>query len=201
MHGCGDRAAGKDNLMHPSFATGSEPAGIHPGWFEIVSITDADLDAEPDPAHDERIRYRAFQDVLRTASALDRAATDVLADLDLTAGAFFALIELGAESPRGLAPSELARRLGVARRTATLYVDILERNGWAARHPHPDDRRMVLAALTTTGAELVARVGEAYAFRLARLLGDLAAPQAARLTELLGELAADRVLARSRGAL
>jgi hypothetical protein len=59
---------------------------------------------------------------------------------------------------------------------------------------------MVLAALTSTGADLVATVGEAYAFRLARLLGDLAAPQAANLTQLLSELPADRVLARARGA-
>ena len=32
---------------------------------------------------------------------------------------------------------------------------MLERQGWAARHAHPDDRRMVLATLTPKGVEVL----------------------------------------------
>ena len=173
---------------------GRQTTGIHPNWFAAQNEEDDDTARDLD----DRLRFRAFMNVLRASSALDRAATEVLSDLDLTAGAFGALLELGDVVPGGLAPSELARRLGVARRTATLYVDILERHGWAARHPHPDDRRMVLAILTPNGERILAEVGDAYARRLARLLSDVSAIQAERLIQLLGMLSAERVLALAR---
>ncbi|MEA2586111.1 MAG: hypothetical protein QOF33_4196, partial [Thermomicrobiales bacterium] len=88
-------------------------------------------------------------------------------------------------SPKGLAPSELARRLAVARRTATLYVDILARQGWVERQAHPDDRRMVLARLTPVGTRLLTELGAAYKRRLASLLGDISPIQAERLRQLL----------------
>ncbi len=143
------------------------------------------------PGTEHTLRFAAFTQLLRTAGALDRAATDVLADLDLTAGAFGALLELDSAGDRGLAPSELARRLAVARRTATLYVDILTRHGWAERHAHPDDRRMVLARLTPSGSRLVAELGDAYRLRLAALLGDISPIQAERLRQLLALLPVD----------
>jgi DNA-binding MarR family transcriptional regulator len=142
---------------------------------------------------EDATRFSAFLQLLRTAGAVDRAASDVLADLELTAGAFGALLELSHAGPKGLAPSELARRLSVARRTATLYVDILERQGWVERGPHPDDRRMVLACLTRTGKRLLEEVGEAYKRRLAALLGTMSPLQAERLRQLLAAIDLDAV--------
>lgn len=136
-------------------------------------------------------RFGAFIQLLRTAGALDRAATDALSDLDLTAGAFGALVELGEVGDGGIAPSELARRLAVARRTATLYVDILARQGWAEREAHPDDRRMVLAHLTDSGKQILADLGEAYKRRLASLLGEMSPLQAERLRQLLALVPTD----------
>lgn len=159
----------------------SEPRrAVHPGWLAAEPIAEA---AAHDP--EDSARFAAFVQLLRTAGALDRAATDALADLDLTAGAFGALLELGAAGDVGVAPSELARRLAVARRTATLYVDILARQGWAERHAHPDDRRMVLATLTPAGHRLIDDLGGAYKRRLAALVGDLSPIQAERLRQLL----------------
>jgi DNA-binding MarR family transcriptional regulator len=168
-----------------STATLERPS-VHPGW----------LLAESTPTHapqvaEDTYRFTAFMQLLRTAGALDRAASDALADLDLTAGAFGALMELGEIGDRGLAPSELARRLAVARRTATLYVDILARHGWAVREPHPEDRRMVLASLTPTGKQLLADLGSAYKQRLALLLGDISPLQAERLRQLLALIPTD----------
>ncbi|MGH2533919.1 MAG: MarR family winged helix-turn-helix transcriptional regulator [Thermomicrobiales bacterium] len=147
---------------------------------------------EVSPEVENTARFDAFLQLIRTAGAIDRAATDVLADLDLTAGAFGALLELGTAFPGGLAPSELARKLAVARRTATLYVDILERQGWAERKPHPDDRRMVLARLTPVGRRLLDELGDAYKRRLAALLDDMTSIQAERLRQLLALIAVDR---------
>jgi DNA-binding MarR family transcriptional regulator len=157
----------------------AQPA-VHPKWLTIAAC-------ETEPPHDPEdvARFNTFRQLLRTAGALDRAATDVLADLNLTAGAFSALLELGEAHPTGLAPSELARRLAVARRTATLYVDILARHGWTERHAHPDDRRMVLARLTPEGLRLLDDLGTAYKRRLAALLADISPVQAERLRQLL----------------
>lgn len=155
-------------------------SAVHPKWLTIAAC-------ETEPPHDPEdvARFNTFRQLLRTAGALDRAATDVLADLNLTAGAFSALLELGEAHPTGLAPSELARRLAVARRTATLYVDILARHGWTERHAHPDDRRMVLARLTPEGLRLLDELGTAYKRRLAALLADISPVQAERLRQLL----------------
>jgi DNA-binding MarR family transcriptional regulator len=134
---------------------------------------------------EDSIRFDAVMQLLRTAGAMDRAATDALSDLDLTAGAFGALVELGAVGDEGIAPSELARKLAVARRTATLYVDILARHGWAQRSAHPRDKRMVLARLTPSGETLLEEWGDAYKRRLSHLLGEISPLQAERLRQLL----------------
>jgi DNA-binding MarR family transcriptional regulator len=167
--------------------TDGKACAVHPGWLGQEAPTPEITQEAEDAA-----RFDAFLQLIRTAGAIDRAATDVLADLDLTAGAFGALLELGDSYPGGLAPSEMARKLAVARRTATLYVDILERQGWAERKPHPDDRRMVLARLTPVGRRLLDELGEAYKRRLAGLLGDMTSIQAERLRQLLGLIAVDR---------
>jgi len=164
-------------------------SGVHPGWYSMP-VSDFETTQE----QDDTARFTAFMQLLRTAGALDRAATDVLADLDLTAGAFGSLLELGDVSPGGLAPSELARRLCVARRTATLYVDILERQGWVERRAHPDDRRMVLATLTPKGLHLLAELGDVYKRRLAQLLTDMPAIQAERLRHILSSIDADEAI-------
>jgi DNA-binding MarR family transcriptional regulator len=159
---------------------------VHPGWLlsesSMVPVAHENEDT---------MRFDAFMQLLRTAGALDRAATDALSDLDLTAGAFGALVELGVVGDHGIAPSELARRLAVARRTATLYVDILARHGWAEREAHPDDRRMVLARLTDSGIALLADLGEAYKHRLSQLLGEITPLQAERLRQLLALVPTD----------
>lgn len=159
---------------------------VHPGWLLAEAQTPHVADE-----NDDALRFEAFMKLLRTAGALDRAATDALADLDLTAGAFGALVELGEVGGIGIAPSELARRLSVARRTATLYVDILARHGWAERSAHPDDRRMVLARLTPAGETLLAEHSDAYKSRLAELIGDVSSLQVERLLQLLSALTSE----------
>lgn len=162
---------------------------VHPKWLAV--------DEDWQSPHEEQtnadsVRYHAFMQLIRTAGALDRAATDALVDLELTAGAYGALVELAEVGDAGIAPSELARRLAVARRTATLYVDILARHGWASREAHPEDRRMVLARLTPEGIGLLERVGHAYQHRLSLLLGEMTPYQAEMLQELLSIIPTDR---------
>jgi DNA-binding MarR family transcriptional regulator len=181
-----NQAPVSSGMFHGSAAEEASRCAVHPGW-----LLQEPIPVEPVHGTEEEARFGAFLQLLRTAGAIDRAAADVLSDLDLTAGAFGALLELGAAQPQGLAPSELARRLAVARRTATLYVDILERQGWAERNAHPDDRRMVLAKLTPVGSRLLEELGDAYKRRLALLMGDMTPLQAERLRQLLSVIQLD----------
>ena len=155
---------------------------VHPGWLSTEAAFHDTPDSE---AEEARMRFTAFAQTMRTAGALDRASTDILGELGLTAGAFFALLELEAAGDRGIAPSELARRLAVARRTATLYVDILAKEGWVSREAHPSDRRMVLASLTDDGKAMLARVGDVYKNKLGNLFRTLSPLQAERLRQLM----------------
>ncbi len=153
---------------------------MHPGWMMKNDVSGyVVLSTESD------VRFAAVSQVLKTAGYLDRAASDLLSELGITAGAFNALLEIERHGEDGIAPSELARSLAVARRTATLYVDVLTQNGWASRRPHPDDRRMVLASLTPDGRSLLDRVGETYRQRLADLLGSMGSDDANQLRLLL----------------
>lgn len=170
-------------------ATTMSRASVHPKWLVFDDSWQAPHEAL---ANADSVRYHAFMQLIRTAGALDRAATDALVDLELTAGAYGALVELSEVGDAGIAPSELARRLAVARRTATLYVDILAKHGWATREAHPEDRRMVLARLTPSGGELLERVGHAYQHRLSMLLGEMSSYQAEMLQELLAIIPTDR---------
>src|SRR5690606_22701830 len=174
--------------------TGLTRSAVHPGWLLMEEIPSHEATAGES---DDSVRFHAFMHLIRTAGALDRAATDALADLDLTAGAYGALVELAEVGDDGIAPSELARRLSVARRTATLYVDILARHGWASREAHPDDKRMVLARLTPDGEGLLQRVGHAYQHRLSMLLGDMTPHQAEALQDLLELIPTDREVTRA----
>ncbi len=162
---------------------------VHPKWLVFDENWQATDEVQ---SNTDSVRYHAFMQLIRTAGALDRAATDALVDLELTAGAYGALVELSEVGEAGVAPSELARRLSVARRTATLYVDILARHGWATRDAHPEDKRMVLARLTPEGAALLERVGHAYQHRLSLLLGEMTPYQAEMLQDLLEIIPTDR---------
>lgn len=167
---------------------------VHPKWLDFDENWQSTDDGQTNA---DSVRYHAFMQLIRTAGALDRAATDALVDLELTAGAYGALVELAEVGDAGIAPSELARRLSVARRTATLYVDILARHGWASREAHPDDKRMVLARLTEDGEGLLQRVGHAYQHRLSMLLGDMTPHQAEALQDLLELIPTDREVTRA----
>jgi DNA-binding MarR family transcriptional regulator len=175
---------------------GSPKAAVHPGWLAV------DRPGEADERCDEQDggRFATFQQLMRTAGMLDRAATETLGHLQLTAGSFFALLELAAAGRGGVAPSELARRLSVARRTATLYVDILAQRTWAERVPHPDDRRMVLARLTPDGERVVAELGGAYRKRLGQLMESLSPMQAERLRQLLAAVSLESAKANEPSA-
>jgi DNA-binding MarR family transcriptional regulator len=85
---------------------------------------------------------------------LRHAANAELDPLGVTWGQVRALrtIAAGGDAMR---MSELADRLGIARRSATSVVDDLVARGLVARRPDPADRRGVAVVLTRRGAALL----------------------------------------------
>ncbi len=80
--------------------------------------------------------------------------------------------------------SELGERLGVTGRNVTVLVDGLERDGLAARVPHPSDRRATLIELTDVGRELVEARYEAHHARAMALFDRM--PESDRSALLAG---------------
>jgi len=59
----------------------------------------------------------------------------------------------------GLAPGEVARRLGLATPTVTRAATRMEAAGLLRRRPHPSDRRLVRLVLTDKGRDLEEVIG------------------------------------------
>jgi len=86
--------------------------------------------------------------------------------------------------------SELAASAGVAPPTATRMLDALVRDGFVARTPCEDDRRVVRVALTEGGRDAVATAGRQVAERRARVRDQLSPEEQAQAAALLRRLAA-----------
>ena len=96
--------------------------------------------------------------VLGASRALVAVAARSLATVadDVTLAQYRVLIELASQGPQRLA--DLATALKVDRSTATRMCDRLVRKRLITRRRSHEDRRVVRASLTPSGAELVAEV-------------------------------------------
>ena len=116
--------------------------------------------------------YRAFDGGM-SACGLTLARTKVLARLQLGGPA---------------RPSMLATEFGVAPRTITELVDILERDGLVARKADPTDRRALLVTLTGQGEAALAVAGATRTRLMKQVFGALEADDRATMARLLQTL-------------
>jgi DNA-binding MarR family transcriptional regulator len=91
-----------------------------------------------------------------------------------------ALIELA--SARGIAQGELASVLHLDKSTVSRLAASLERKGWVRRGRDEENQRYVRLYLTPQGAEVAARVWQAWLSQQARILAGLSADERAGLT-------------------
>ena len=94
--------------------------------------------------------------------------------------------ELSEEGPQIM--TALRDKLGVGARTITVLVDGLERDGFARRDPHPEDRRATLVSLTDKGRAAHHAVYAAHADRAAALFATLDRDDQQALLDLLHRL-------------
>ncbi len=85
--------------------------------------------------------------------------------------------------------NELAAELYVEKSTASRVVAGLERKGYVARIPHPEDGRAVLIETTAAGRELFARIEADMLEEEGRLLAEFAPETRRAMAELIGRLA------------
>lgn len=94
-------------------------------------------------------------------------------------------------SPEPMRMSSLADHLGIARRSATTFVDQLADAGLVERSTDDHDRRAVIVAPTTAGRRLLATVKAHRTAAAGSLIGTLAPDERRQLAELLRRMSSD----------
>ena len=121
-----------------------------------------------------------------TKRALAEAANVAYQRHGVRDGQQFLLMALWDED--GLAPGELARRLGLATPTVTRAAIRMEGAGLVTRHPDLDDRRLVRIHLTERGRELEHVLDKEMRALSERALATLTDARRRELIEALGQI-------------
>ncbi len=109
----------------------------------------------------------------------------------LSEGKFVALVILH-QTDEGLAPSEIARRTGLAKATISVMLQNLEREGRIEIRPDAGDGRGKVARLTREGRAWLDTILPAHYERISRLMTNLTQEEQGQLCHLLRKLAGGR---------
>jgi DNA-binding MarR family transcriptional regulator len=101
----------------------------------------------------DELRLRAWVQLARTFSLVQRRIVAALAESDVTLPQFDVLATL--RFSEGVTQQELAERLLVTKGNVCGVLDRLERLGWVERRPDPEDRRANRLHLTAAGRRKV----------------------------------------------
>jgi MarR family 2-MHQ and catechol resistance regulon transcriptional repressor len=102
---------------------------------------------------DTRSFYAAFSELIRLYQCRDR---DRICCHDISVTQCYALEALARRGSMTL--NELANELSLDKSTSSRVVDALERKGYVARSPHPEDGRAVELRMTRLGRQLYSRI-------------------------------------------
>ncbi len=133
---------------------------------------------------------RAWSSFMHAKAEIHRTIGTQIHERGLSGSQLGILRVLAESSAQGLKLNEISQRLSVTPGNLTGLVDRLEEAGYLRRAPHPEDRRVTLAVLTSAGRKLFEQIHPAHAARVAHLMSALSASEQELLAELLGRLAA-----------
>lgn len=128
--------------------------------------------------------YDALSDLVRVYQFRDR---DRICCYDISVTQCYALEALVRRGDMTL--NDLAAHLYLDKSTASRVVDALERKGYVARSPHPQDRRAVLLEATDAGRALEGRIRESILEEERQLLAGFDPEIRRAMTHLLARLA------------
>jgi DNA-binding MarR family transcriptional regulator len=128
------------------------------------------------PAHARGVAWAS--DLIRLEIALwDRVDTRLQESHALPL-AFFEPMLVISRAPRGrMRVGDLARALRITVGGTSKLVDRIERAGFIAREPDPDDRRASRVALTTAGKRKLTAAVRSYEAEVGRILGGVLSPE------------------------
>lgn len=128
--------------------------------------------------------YDTLSDLIRVYQFRDR---DRICCYDVSVSQCYGLEALVRKGPMTL--NDLAAYLYLDKSTASRVVDALERKGYVARAPHPDDGRALLLAPTEAGCELYARIESDILAEERGLLADFDPETRTAMIKLLSRIA------------
>jgi DNA-binding MarR family transcriptional regulator len=138
----------------------------------------------------------AFDKAFELAERIGDLMRAGLAERGLTPARAGLLLDL-ARAGRPLVQRELADLLDRTPRHITALVDVLERDGFLVREPHPTDRRATLVRLTERGREAAGWMTDERRSAAAAMLGDLDPAALAGFVEVADRLVAGLAPGRS----
>ena len=111
---------------------------------------------------------------------------------DMTVAQLRILLLLHTEGPSRM--SSIAAKLGIAVSTATGIIDNLVKKELVARSTAPEDRRVVICALSSMGQEIINRIWTQGQLQMERLMRGLSIEQLEKAKEVAGFLLANAKL-------
>ena len=136
----------------------------------------------------EELRLRAWVQLVRTVSRIQRRIVQILAARDVTLPQFDVLATL--RFSEGQTQQDLAARLLVTKGNVCGVLDRLEALGWVERRADPEDRRANRLYLTAAGRRKVETVLPEHDALVVKTLGALPDGGVKSLRKLLEELEA-----------
>jgi len=104
------------------------------------------------------LEQEAFLLLQRTTSELVNSIADLLKGAGLSGPQYNVLRILRGAGPNGLACGEISDRLITRDPDITRVLDRMEKRGLVTRRRDPDDRRVVISAITKAGLDLLAKL-------------------------------------------
>ena len=108
----------------------------------------------------------------------------------LSEGKFCALIVLHQRGGNGMAPSELAEKVGVTRATISNMLQRMERDGLVDIRPAEQDGRGKIVNLTQAGCDFMEEILPPHYLRVSKLMEKLTEDEQKKLIMLLEKLSA-----------
>lgn len=168
----------------------SGPVDVAPVDAAPVNTTPVDAGSGEKTASVEELTAAPL--VMMLARRMRQARLAALEPFGLAPHQARAFTIIARHSGRGeLRPSDLARRLGIAPRSATEVVDALAERGLVQRTPSPTDRRATMLSVTDAGRELLAQMHGHPDSPDDRVFARLSPAELAILTALLRRAVAD----------
>jgi DNA-binding MarR family transcriptional regulator len=168
------------------------------------------LPSEPPPSVMEALRKRFPGQALpaldvvfalrMTAQQMDNAITEWMAGTAGTPARLQILVLLWASGAGGVPHKEIVKSLEVSRATVSGLMASLERDGLVTSAVDRDDRRNLIATLTSRGRTTVEKATDSNIASLRAALAPLSAVEQTTLTSLLQRLRQGFIVARGKPA-